>query len=445
MLLFVGISRILPKEIAEESEGLSRTINLLGLAGAGSAVPFLLYNVSPAKCFLGDAGSMFFGLLLAVLGILTTQYYPAHSSIESSGGLTYSYLLVPWLVLFVPVADALRVTLGRMLEGKSPFRPDNRHLHHLLHRVGLSPNQILFLVGILVMIFGLIAAILVRSRHGPYLMIGVCLLLVYGLLWFLKSSYQARRFVTLTLNRRLLHFMEVTEGFENPATFKEHSEQELARARRHGSSLAVVVVNAMGLKLNSKTTNPMENPRFMENILRTLRREDVKCRFSSDRLAFILVETDKTLASKVCERLGERFDAVKQGESADLQVGIGFAIYPDSGVTIAALLQHAEAAALEKMTVGSSVVAGEKPRALQVESVPVKEERGALAPASRGANGSEGYPAPAPIGVEGALGIPAQASVAAIPPPSPLGEASQWPQWAGGRQEPLVPGAARGG
>jgi UDP-GlcNAc:undecaprenyl-phosphate GlcNAc-1-phosphate transferase len=348
MFLFVGINRILilPAEYVGDPELLFKSINLLGLAGAGCALPFLLYNISPAKCFLGDSGSTFFGLLLAVLGILTS-HYNLPSTVPGSGvGFEYSFFLVPWFVLFVPIADGVRVVIGRILRGRSPWQPDNRHLHHLLHRAGLSPNQMLFLVSLGVLIFGLLGAILVRSQKSPYLLMGVVVLLVYGLFWFLKSSYRARRFVTLALNRRLLHYMDVAEGYENPASFKERFEQELARARRHGGSISVLVVNSASRKLNSPGASALENPKFLESLLCAMRREDIKSRFSNDRLAFLLIETDAELASIVSDRLRARFNSIAQGESSDLEVGIGIASFPLDGVSVTALLQSAEASAL---------------------------------------------------------------------------------------------------
>jgi UDP-GlcNAc:undecaprenyl-phosphate GlcNAc-1-phosphate transferase len=363
MLIFVGISRIAPRELAEGSADVTKMINLLGLAGAGSALPFLLYNVSPARCFLGDAGSTFFGLLLAVLGILSAQYHLAvdPEKLDALVGFKWSFLLVPWMVLLVPIADGIRVTGGRVLQGKSPLRPDNQHLHHLLTRAGLSPNQVLFLVSLAVMTTGMGAAILVRSNRGPFLLIGVGIILVYGLLWFFKSSYRARRFVALAVNRRLLPFVEAAEGYENPVSFKERFEQELARAKRHNGSLSVLVVNSTNGKHGGSEASPLENPAFLANLLKKLRREDIKCRFSGDRLAFLLVETDRELASHVSERIRELFLGIAQGESAGLRVGIGLAAYPEEGESAPALLQFAEAAALADKTAAPVEALGAEP------------------------------------------------------------------------------------
>ena len=356
ILIFVGISRIIPDKVADASQDLTKMVNLLGLAGAGSALPFLLYNVCPARCFLGDAGSTFFGLLLGVLGVLTAQYDHTleNPALLGEVGFRYSFLIVPWLVLAVPIGDAIRVTGGRLFKGRSPFRPDNRHLHHLLNRAGLSPNQLLFLVSLGVLTSGLGAAILVRSTRGPFMLIGTCFLCLSVLVWFFfRSSYRAQRFVYLALNNRLLRFMETAEGYENAASFNERCEQELARAKRHNGALTVLVVNAAAASRQNHA-NPLENPTFLGNLLRKLRREDIKGRFSSDRLAFLLIETDKELAAQVCERFHGLFQSIAQGESAGLQVGIGLASYPLDGDSVRALLQYAEGDALVRKSAGSA-------------------------------------------------------------------------------------------
>ncbi|MBI4603104.1 MAG: hypothetical protein HY721_14190 [Planctomycetes bacterium] len=344
MILFVGISRILPSDLARGCMPLVKAINLLGLAGAGCALPFLLYNIAPARCFLGDAGSTFFGLLLAALGILISRcpWEAARAGVEATFPPGYS--LVPWLVLFVPIADAVRVTAGRVLRGRNPLRPDNRHVHHVLHRAGLSPNQMIFLVGLVVFVFGLIAAIIVRSHQSPYILLGVVVLLLYGFVWFFKSSYHARRFVTLALNRRLLQQADVVEGYEDPDSFRNRFEQELARARRHGGALSVLLVAAGSRRLGGRGATPLENPKFLESLLKALRREDVKCRLTSDKVAFLLVETDVELAGHVCDRIGRKFDSIRQGESSDLDVRLGVASFPLDGDTVTGLLASAEGA-----------------------------------------------------------------------------------------------------
>jgi UDP-GlcNAc:undecaprenyl-phosphate GlcNAc-1-phosphate transferase len=122
----------------------------------GSVIGFLKFNLSKNKIFMGDSGSLFLGFILVTLGI---KFMEKQSNTQNS--YAYGFLL---LVTFfsIPVLDSIRVYLGRIKKGNSPFTADKSHLHHLLLRAGLthkkvsvaivSFSMILFFVG-----FGLIS------------------------------------------------------------------------------------------------------------------------------------------------------------------------------------------------------------------------------------------------------------------------------------------------
>jgi GGDEF domain-containing protein len=202
-----------------------------------------------------------------------------------------------------------------------------------------------FSVTLLVIISGLIAAFVVQSNPSHYLWVAIGALVLLGQLWFLKSSYRVRRFVTALMNKRLIESGEVPPGYENPPLFKERLEQELARARRRKRPLSLVVVTVTGRKLNQPGASPLENPKFLEDLLHALRREDIKGRFSNDRLAFLLVETEREVAEEVTKRIQDRFAAIQDGESGDLQYGIGLSSFPDDGDQATDLFKVAEAEA----------------------------------------------------------------------------------------------------
>ncbi len=99
---------------------------------SGQLLAFLGFNAplpgrSRALVFLGDAGSLFLGLVLAWLAIrLSTQ---------PQAGL--SPITAVW-ILGIPLADTVALILRRLLRGRSPFRPDTEHLHHLLLTRGIG-------------------------------------------------------------------------------------------------------------------------------------------------------------------------------------------------------------------------------------------------------------------------------------------------------------------
>ncbi len=97
----------------------------------GTLLGFLMFNFAPASIFMGDAGSMVVGYLLAILTILTTFYDPEQ-------GLEPVGVLVPLIVLAVPLYDVISVIIHRLRAGESPFRGDQRHFSHRLVRRGMG-------------------------------------------------------------------------------------------------------------------------------------------------------------------------------------------------------------------------------------------------------------------------------------------------------------------
>jgi UDP-GlcNAc:undecaprenyl-phosphate GlcNAc-1-phosphate transferase len=112
----------------------------------GICIGFLPHNVSPAKIFMGDSGSMLLGLLLSVSAItLTGQVDPNAISAEKLGP-TLLPLLLPFAVLAIPFLDLLLAVSRRVKAGKSPFAPDNLHLHHRLLSAGNTTGQTVLIV-----------------------------------------------------------------------------------------------------------------------------------------------------------------------------------------------------------------------------------------------------------------------------------------------------------
>jgi UDP-GlcNAc:undecaprenyl-phosphate GlcNAc-1-phosphate transferase len=100
---------------------------------AGAALGFLIYNFPPASVFMGDAGSLVIGFLLAVCTVLTTFKDPVQQARPFG-------VLVPLLVFAVPLYDQASVIVRRLRLGVSIFRSDRRHFSHRLVKLGLSPT-----------------------------------------------------------------------------------------------------------------------------------------------------------------------------------------------------------------------------------------------------------------------------------------------------------------
>lgn len=111
---------------------------IYALAMAGSLAGFLIYNLPPAKIFLGDAGSMLIGLVLGVLAIRSSLKGPATVALAAPTAI--------WGVLIFDVGMAI---LRRKLTGRSLYTTDRGHLHHVLQKRGFSGLGIVLLVGAL--------------------------------------------------------------------------------------------------------------------------------------------------------------------------------------------------------------------------------------------------------------------------------------------------------
>jgi UDP-GlcNAc:undecaprenyl-phosphate GlcNAc-1-phosphate transferase len=103
----------------------------LSAAVAGALLGFLVHNFHPAKIFMGDAGSLFLGYMIAVIMTLTTYYQPA-------GQPSYVSYAVPIIVLMVPLYDTFSVIVLRLLRGQSIMQGDRNHFSHRLLRLGMS-------------------------------------------------------------------------------------------------------------------------------------------------------------------------------------------------------------------------------------------------------------------------------------------------------------------
>jgi UDP-GlcNAc:undecaprenyl-phosphate GlcNAc-1-phosphate transferase len=120
--------------------------NLAALVTAiliGACIGFLPLNFHPAKMFMGDAGALLVGLLMAVSTITVTgQIDPTSVQTGHIGHseilVAYIPIILPFAILIIPLLDFCLAVLRRVNAGKSPFSADRKHLHHRLLDMGHS-------------------------------------------------------------------------------------------------------------------------------------------------------------------------------------------------------------------------------------------------------------------------------------------------------------------
>jgi UDP-GlcNAc:undecaprenyl-phosphate GlcNAc-1-phosphate transferase len=148
------------------------SIAILSAIFTGAVFGFLPHNWNPAKIFMGDSGSQFLGLGLAVLSII--------------GGAKVALAL---MVLGIPILDVAVVMINRVRRGQHPLHYDKSHLHYRLLATGLSVRQICYVFYGLTFVFGILALNLVRF----YKLIGmglVGLTMVALIIWIDRRQQQ---------------------------------------------------------------------------------------------------------------------------------------------------------------------------------------------------------------------------------------------------------------
>ncbi|KPV96909.1 UDP-N-acetylglucosamine--undecaprenyl-phosphate N-acetylglucosaminephosphotransferase [Pseudoalteromonas sp. P1-8] len=115
--------------------------------------PYILMNLGligrERKVFMGDAGSMLIGFTVIWLLIGASQ---------NEGSPMIRPVTALWLIA-VPLMDMVAIMIRRIKQGKSPFKPDREHLHHICQRLGFSSIQTLLFICTIAAIFASVGVI----------------------------------------------------------------------------------------------------------------------------------------------------------------------------------------------------------------------------------------------------------------------------------------------
>ena len=146
---------------------------------AGSLSGFMWWNWSPASIFMGDTGSYFIGLFVSSMTVVGTFY-------DDSATTGRQVMLAPLCVLAVPLYDFTSVMIIRLLEGRSPFKPDKSHFSHRLVQLGLKQKHAVMTVHLATLTTGLGALLLYRVADwsGAWLVVALilCVLAIVAIL-----------------------------------------------------------------------------------------------------------------------------------------------------------------------------------------------------------------------------------------------------------------------
>ncbi len=138
----------------------------------GCCAGFLVFNLPPARVFMGDTGSHFLGVALAVISILGVAKIAVALA-----------LFVPLIALGLPIGDTAFAIVRRRRAGRSPTAPDAGHLHHRMLATGMSPMETALTFYLMTAILGCVALFVFGHRRILDVALALLVIALVGLLW----------------------------------------------------------------------------------------------------------------------------------------------------------------------------------------------------------------------------------------------------------------------
>jgi UDP-GlcNAc:undecaprenyl-phosphate GlcNAc-1-phosphate transferase len=151
------------------------------LVFAGAVAGFLYHNLNPARIFMGDAGSMFCGYILATVAVLGTFYTEENTASRIA-------VAAPLLALGVPIFDTITVVYIRWRNGESIMKGDKRHFSHRLVDLGMSPRHAVEFIFLVAAVVGLGGALLPQLNRSGTLIVLAQALGVFLLIMLLMNA-----------------------------------------------------------------------------------------------------------------------------------------------------------------------------------------------------------------------------------------------------------------
>jgi UDP-GlcNAc:undecaprenyl-phosphate GlcNAc-1-phosphate transferase len=156
-------------------------VGALAAATAGACAGFLIYNWNPAHIFMGDAGSLFLGFLLAAIAIKLR--FPSNSSVVT--------WMIPVLVLALPIFDTTLVLISRLRRGKNPLTtPGKDHISHRLAFLLGSRREAVLVCYLIAGAVGLAAVFVSQAAFGEAFVVAF---VTFGLCVYSLWRFEFRR------------------------------------------------------------------------------------------------------------------------------------------------------------------------------------------------------------------------------------------------------------
>lgn len=170
----------------------------------GICMGIFIYNRNPARLFLGDAGALSLGFILAAVAMI---YTPLEVVPQSSSWF------VPIIVLGYPIFDTTLVVISRVRRGQSIFKADRTHTYHRLVALGMKPNRAVFLIHFISLLFGMLGVFTVMQEPiVSNIIFGTIICIGFISIIFLESIHPISKFDETKSNEQLIKPHETTDN-----------------------------------------------------------------------------------------------------------------------------------------------------------------------------------------------------------------------------------------
>ncbi|PTR01294.1 UDP-N-acetylmuramyl pentapeptide phosphotransferase/UDP-N-acetylglucosamine-1-phosphate transferase [Mucilaginibacter yixingensis] len=157
------------------------------LAMVGALLGFLRYNITPAKIFMGDTGSLMVGMVSVVMAI---KFIEVNRTVDVALSHIYSVPALAVAILIVPIFDTLRVFTLRIMYGGSPFAADRNHVHHRILLLGFNHIQATLILATVNIISIALALLLTKFGNTTVILViaAACMLFKWTITFLIRCK-----------------------------------------------------------------------------------------------------------------------------------------------------------------------------------------------------------------------------------------------------------------
>ena len=157
-------------------------IAAMATVSAGATLGFLVWNKSPARIYMGDAGALFLGVLISILTL----------RLKIDVETKYISFFIPILIIAIPILDTCIAVSSRLARNISPFQGGQDHLSHRLLKIGFTRSNTAYCLWTLSAFFSLFSILIVTASRKYELLLFVISASIWIMFFYLFSKIKVK-------------------------------------------------------------------------------------------------------------------------------------------------------------------------------------------------------------------------------------------------------------